>query len=48
MRKSPRAADFGYRFEFFEDVAQEYGLVVNEVEGDHPLEHDLLRLSVVE
>lgn len=46
VKKFPRAADFGYPFEFFEDAAREYGLTVEELESDHPLDHNLLEVRV--
>lgn len=46
VKKFPRAADFGYPFEFFEDVAREYGLSVKALEYQHPLEHNVLEISV--
>lgn len=48
VKKFARAADFGYPFEFFEEVAQEYGLTVEELESEHPLDHNLLKMSVKE
>lgn len=46
IKQFARIVDFGYPWEFFEDISQEYNLDITEIEGNHPKDHSLIKIEL--